>query len=161
QARTRAEELSVKERHARAAAEAASEQERQALAAAEAANQQERQASAEAQRARDQADERFTLAREAVDKYLNEVTKDPELRDRQDLNPLREKLLQTAVPFYEKLAQQRQGEADQEAARGEAHGRLAYLRWQLGDVEAQVDWEQMRAVFKRLADEFTTRPNFR
>jgi serine/threonine-protein kinase len=128
----------------------------------EAANQQEQQARAEAQAAGERAEERFTLARDAVDKYLNGVTEDPDLRDKHDLSALRKKLLETAVPFYEALAKQRAGDTDQEVARGLAYDRLAYLREQLGETAAaQADYEEARAVFARLADQFPARPEVR
>jgi eukaryotic-like serine/threonine-protein kinase len=107
-------------------------------------------AEAEAKRAH----ESFDIAESAVDDYLNKVTEDPELK-RSDLNALRKKLLESAVPFYERLIGQKPGDEGQEAARGRAYGRLGTLRHQIGETAgALADLEQMRSIFAKLADDF-------
>jgi serine/threonine-protein kinase len=119
-----------------------------------AANERERQA-------RELAEANFNLAQTAVDRYLNAVTEDRRLKD-QDFFALRKKLLETAVPFYEQLAEAKAGDSKQEAARGRAYQRLAYVREQMGQREAALaDYERMRAVFAQLAAGFPTVPAYR
>jgi serine/threonine-protein kinase len=111
--------------------------------------------------AKEQAEEHFTLAQKAVDRYLNAVTDDKQLKEK-DFFALRQKLLETAVPFYEQLAQAKAGDPEQQAARGRAYGRLASVRGQLGEQEAaRANYEQARAVFARLAADYPTVPEYR
>jgi eukaryotic-like serine/threonine-protein kinase len=106
------------------------------------------------------AEENFELAKDAVDDYLNKVTEDPELK-RTNFS-LRKKLLESAVPFYERLVERKPGDAAQEAAHGNAYGRLGDLRRQMGETEeALVDYERMRAIFTRLSAEFPAEPQYR
>jgi serine/threonine protein kinase len=69
---------------------------------AEAQTRAERDA---AQAARERADQNFKLATDAVEKYLSKVTDNPKLVQA-DFNQLRKELLETAVPFYQKFAEQ-------------------------------------------------------
>jgi serine/threonine protein kinase/tetratricopeptide (TPR) repeat protein len=99
------------------------------------------------------AEARFDLAKQAVDKYLNEVTEDPDLKGA-NLETLRKKLLETAVPFYQKLAEQAPGDAGQQSAIGQAYFRLASIRGELGQREAAVqDYEQARDIYAQLSAE--------
>src|SRR6516162_9507724 len=103
------------------------------------------------------AEERFDLAKDAVDKYLNEVTQTPELENAH-FHELRKKLLETALPFYRKLAEQAPGDPKHEAARGRAYGRLGDIFFEMqyhpsepGEVEARLaDYRAMHAIFARL-----------
>jgi serine/threonine-protein kinase len=111
--------------------------------------------------AKAQAEEHFQLAKDAVDRYLNAVTEDPRLKEK-DFFELRKKLLVTAVPFYERFAQAKAGDPEQEAARGQAYYRLAWVRHQLGEREAALaDYERMRVVFTQLAAAFPSVPEYR
>jgi serine/threonine protein kinase/tetratricopeptide (TPR) repeat protein len=114
-----------------------------------------------ARQAQTLAEERFDLAKEAVDKYLNEVTEDPELKG-VNLETLRKKLLETAVPFYQKLAEQAPGDAVQESAIGQAYLRLASIRADLGQRAAAVqDYERARDIFARLSAELPNTVEYR
>jgi serine/threonine protein kinase/tetratricopeptide (TPR) repeat protein len=127
-----------------------------------AATARERQARTEAEAAQQAAEQRFALAQGAVDQYLNRVTEDPDLKDKHGLHALRKRLLETAVPFYQQLAQQKPGDAKQEAARGLAYSRLAKVQWLLGETEAALAaYTQMQAVFARLAADFPAVPEYR
>src|SRR5215469_11056071 len=114
-----------------------------------------------ARAAQGHAEENFELAKDAVDDYLNKVTEDPELK-RTNFNSLRKKLLESAVPFYQRLVERKPGDAAQEAARGRAYGRLGVLRGQIGEAaEALADFEQMLAIFAKLSAEFPAVPQYR
>lgn len=103
---------------------------------------------------KDHAEANFQLAKDAVDKYLNAVTDHPKLNE-QDFFPLRKELLETAVPFYRKLAEERRDDPELEAARGRAYLRLALVLDSLGEKEAALaDYESMRAIFAKLAAEY-------
>jgi serine/threonine protein kinase len=107
------------------------------------------------------AEERFELAKEAVHRYLNEVTETPELKNA-NFERLRKKLLESALPFYQKLVEQAPGDARGEAAKGLAYFRLAVIRAALGEHAAAVrDYEQARDIFARLAEEFPDVPDHR
>ena len=105
----------------------------------------------EAERQRDRADENFDLARDAADQALAKLSAHPRLRQ-PDLADLRRELLATVVPFYEQFVRQRRDDPRLEAARGTAYGRLALVRWELGqEAQAIADLHQMREVYQRLA----------
>jgi serine/threonine-protein kinase len=79
--------------------------------------------------AKEQAEAHFSLAQQAVDRYLNAVAEDKQLKE-QDFFVLRRTLLLTAVPFYEQLAQVKGGDPERQAASGRAYRRLAFVREQ-------------------------------
>jgi tetratricopeptide (TPR) repeat protein len=129
-----------------------------ALALGLAAVERERQRTAAA---REQAEENFAQAKDAVDQYLTAVTGDRRLNE-QDFFALRKKLLATAVPFYERFARAKTGDPQQEAARGRAYWRLAFVRGAMGEKEAALaDYERMRGVFAQLAADFPAEPEYR
>jgi tetratricopeptide (TPR) repeat protein len=112
--------------------------------------------------AQERAEQGFTRAKEAVEQYLKAVTDDPDLKHKHDLHPLRKKLLEAAVPFYQWFTEQKPGEAALEEERGRAYSRLALVRLELGEKEAAVkDFERMQAIFTRLAAEFPAVPTYR
>jgi tetratricopeptide (TPR) repeat protein len=125
------------------------------------------QAETKARQALALAEERFDLAKDAVDKYLNEVTETPELKNA-NFRELRKRLLETALPFYQKLAEQAPGDPEREAARGRAYGRLGDIRFEMGEYnfkpgEAEValaDYRAMHAIFARLAEAFPDEPDY-
>jgi serine/threonine protein kinase len=104
-----------------------------------------------------EAHENFRLARQAVDDYALKVSGDPRLRE--NLRPLRKELLLTAVPFYEKFAQQR---SDDAAVRIE----LARACMQLGLITRETDdttkaihrYERALGLFDQLARESPSDP---
>jgi tetratricopeptide (TPR) repeat protein len=125
------------------------------------ANADERAASERERAAREQAQANFTLALDGVGKYLNEVTKDPELK-KGDFNKLRKKLLETALPFYETLTRQHADDPTLEEQRGRAYHRLSNLRTSMGDPRAALaDQEQARTIFARLAEQYPDQPEYR
>jgi eukaryotic-like serine/threonine-protein kinase len=125
---------------------------------AEARAGQDREAALAAQQL---AEDRYQLAQESVDKYLGEVTSDPALKQR-DLHKLRKKLLETAAPFYRKLAEQKSGNPKLETSRGFAYFRLASIRFEIGESEAALaDCAEMRAIFDKLAADFPDNPAHR
>jgi serine/threonine protein kinase/tetratricopeptide (TPR) repeat protein len=118
------------------------------------ANGQEREARA-------QADTNFDLAKESINEFLTRVTEDRELQMR-GLQPLRKKLLASAVPFLEKLAQQRPGGAAVESQRAWAYGRLHGVRKEMGELERSLaDTEEMWAILERLAHDFPAEASYR
>jgi serine/threonine-protein kinase len=125
------------------------------------ANQREREARAEVTRQRDEvqtqkerADRNLARARQAVQTYCTNVANDPRLKQ-VDLRRLRKKLLQTAVPFYEEFVRQRADDPDLQADRGQAYGRLAFLRGEMGEhAEAISDYRRMQDVFRQLSTRY-------
>lgn len=126
------------------------------------ANEQESQARQQAEAAKNLAEQRFALARNAVDKYLNAVAEDPDLSQKHNLHPLRKKLLETAIPFYQQLAAQKPGDPEQQAAQGHAYWRLARVHEVLGEKKAALeDHQELQTIFERLATEQPTVPEHR
>ena len=110
---------------------------------------------------KEQAQANFEIAQSAVDKYLNAVTANPKLNEK-DFFPLRKELLETAVPFYQMLAEERSDDPEMEAARGRAYHRLALVRDAMGEKEAALaDYDGMRTIFARLVAEFPSVPSYR
>jgi serine/threonine protein kinase len=101
--------------------------------------------------ARELAEHRFTQAEQAVGKYLDGIEDHPRLKET-DFYDLRKELLASAVPFYEEFVASKPGDAELEAKRGRAYGRLGFIRKQMGALEqATADYEQMRDIFSRLS----------
>src|SRR5262249_49911235 len=79
-----------------------------------------------------------------------------------DLHRLRKKLLESALPFFQKLTAQKSDDPEVDAGRGRAYGRLANVRHTLGENEtAALDSEAERAIFARLAADFPAVPAYR
>jgi serine/threonine protein kinase len=108
--------------------------------------------------ARDLAEERFQLANQAVDNLLT-LASDPEYQFSQ---PQRKKLLESALPFYQKFVEQKPGDPRHEVARGVAYYRLALIRGEHGELEqVAADLRHMRAIFLKLSNEFPDIPEYR
>ncbi len=113
------------------------------------------------QAARALAEHRFAQAEKAVEQYFDGIENHPRLKEK-DFYDLRKQLLASAVPFYEDFVRQKPGDAELEAKRGRAYKRLAALRKELGEREqAMVDYQQMQAVFRKLAADFPYVPEYR
>lgn len=125
------------------------------------ANDELTQANARERVAKEQAESNFAMAQAAVEKYLNAVTADADLK-KADFNKLRKKLMETAVPFYEKFVELQRDDPSLEAARGKAYQRLAGLRYALGEQRlSRADAERARDVFARLVASFPDRADYR
>ncbi len=74
----------------------------------------------------------FRLARDSVNGYAARVSEDLRLRE-EDLRPLRKKLLETAVPFYEQLIERHADNPEVQAERGQAYMRLASVTSEIDD----------------------------
>lgn len=97
-----------------------------------------------------QARKNFTLARDAVDHYLNRVVESPDLKAR-GLEPLRRRLLATAEEFYRTLAERGGDTPELRADLGRAHWRLADVEVAMGENKAAADeYEKGIAVFAAL-----------
>ncbi len=88
-----------------------------------------------AQAAEAEAKENFSVARDAVDRYLDRVAESPDLKAR-GLEPLRRNLLSTAAEFYRKLAERGGETAELRADLGRAQGSLARIYGAIGESEA-------------------------
>jgi len=104
--------------------------------------------------AEEAADTRFQIATEAVERYLDDVANDSELQSG-NFHQLRKRLLESAVPFYEKLVEEKPQDRDQRSAQGLAHGklwRLEYYYFSNFDA-ARSHAEQALNIFEQLSDE--------
>jgi serine/threonine protein kinase len=115
-------------------------------------NQELALANVQESQARAQADTNFELAKESINEFVASVTEDRHLQMRGELHDLRRKLLASAVPFLEKLVQQKPGVEAIEVQRAWAYGRLGGVRQQMGEVtQALADAEAMQAILEQLA----------
>ena len=84
--------------------------------------------------ARTRAEENFQAANDAVEKYLVNVTQNERLKE-SDFSDLRKELLESAIPFFEKLKDQKPGDEKVEASRANGFFRLASIQFQTGDLK--------------------------
>ena len=119
-------------------------------------------AAAKAQKeAKEQAEANLALATASVEKYLGSVTDDPELKHN-DFHKLRKKLLESALPFFQKIAEQKSDDPEVEAGRGRAHHRLAWVRAEMGETDAAIrDYQSMRTIFDKLCMDFPAEQEYR
>ena len=110
---------------------------------------------------RSQAEDSFKIARQALEATTNRIADDPRLKEQNALK-LRKDLLAIAVPFYERLANQKADDRVLKAERGTTFGRLAILRRHLREMDAaQVEFERMSIVFAELSGLFPDEPEYR
>jgi len=75
---------------------------------------------------------------------------------------LRKALLETALPFFQKLVEQESSDPELRGSRGQAYHRLASLRFQMGDREnAVADYRRALEILEPLAAEFPAVPQYR
>jgi serine/threonine-protein kinase len=123
------------------------------------ANRLERSARELAQKNEQEARTNFRMAREAVDDYCLKVSEDRRLRE--GFRSLRKELLQSAVPFYQRLL-------DRGGDTAEMRRELARASFKLGEITAEIDdpkaaiprYEQAQAILRRLQAEFPAEPDY-
>jgi serine/threonine-protein kinase len=126
-----------------------------------AANQRERASREEVTRQRDRADANLAGARKAVEDYCTHVADDRRLKQ-VDLHDLRQKLLRTAVPFYEEFLAQRPDDPRLLADQARAYWRLGFLRNEMGEkLAALADYGRMKEIFARLVPLYPEEPAYR
>jgi serine/threonine-protein kinase len=85
----------------------------------------------EAQTQRDRAEANFKLAHQAVDQYLTKVSTNT-LLNQPGMQPLRKELLTSALPFYQRFVEERQGQLAARFELAEAYERLGYITYEAG-----------------------------
>jgi serine/threonine-protein kinase len=106
---------------------------------------------AKAAAAQKRAELAFGKAQEAVDKFLKEVTDDPNLKHKNDLHPLRRRLLMGAIAFYEWFAQQEPNDPKHKVQIARAYARLSNVHQTLGETRtALLEIEKARDIFAAL-----------
>lgn len=99
------------------------------------------QADAARQLAEKRADDdrrNFRWARRTVDKYLTEISHDPLLKAH-GMEPLRQRLLQTARLFYDEFVNVKTGDARLQLDRAKAYRQLASISDDVGDKQRALD----------------------
>src|SRR5579883_415636 len=110
---------------------------------------------------RQRAKRNYELARQAVENYLSKVTYNERLKET-DLHAMRKELLESALPYYEKFAQQEGDDAEGEAERGRTYYRLAQVRFLLGEEEkALADFKQLETIFAPLEASHSEVPEYK
>jgi serine/threonine protein kinase len=104
------------------------------------------------------AEQNFRQAKGAVDQYLTHVSEDPELAENPDLAPLRDKLLDSAVRFYQSFAAARTGDPALRAEQAAAHLRVSRIKHTLGKKNEWVpEFEKGLEIITTLLDKGATR----
>jgi tetratricopeptide (TPR) repeat protein/tRNA A-37 threonylcarbamoyl transferase component Bud32 len=107
-----------------------------------------------------EANENLALARQAVDDYSLKVSNDPRLTETN--RPLRKELLQTVVPFYERLVSRRADDPESRAQLAESCQRLATILVTIGDPKEAIGrFEQARDLCARLVRDAPAEPKHR
>jgi serine/threonine protein kinase/tetratricopeptide (TPR) repeat protein len=98
-----------------------------------------------------QAERNYTLAREAVDRYLTKVSED-KLLNQPHMVKLRQELLETAREFYQRLVDERKDDPPAKADLGNAHLRLSKIARLRADTrEAVAQAQAALSIFAGLA----------
>jgi tetratricopeptide (TPR) repeat protein len=106
----------------------------------------------EAERQRDRARARFQMARAAVDAFYVQLSENPDLRAR-GLEPLRRRLLESAVGYFQTFAREEADDPEVRAEQGRALLRLGDLHRLLGqNGQAEEALGRARDLFQGLAD---------
>jgi serine/threonine protein kinase len=104
-----------------------------------------------ATRAEGVAEGRFEMAKEAVDTYLREVTRNEQLAQ-PAFRDLRRRLLEAAQPFYERLSKERPSEPEQKAAQAVDLHTLGQLQAEVGQYDrSHESLERATAIYNELA----------
>jgi serine/threonine protein kinase/tetratricopeptide (TPR) repeat protein len=104
------------------------------------------------------ADAGFAQARSAVDDYLNKVTEDDTLQQTRKLQPLRRKLLESAMTFYQGFLRDRRNDPSLRAEIAAVTLRMARVRSQLGDPTAKEIGREAIVLYGALVRESPTDP---
>jgi serine/threonine-protein kinase len=122
----------------------------QAYETAEALRQRAEAAAAEAQRQKEAAEANYRLARETVDRFFVQVSEDTLLRQ-PGLEPLRKRLLQTALAFYQDLLDRHDADPALRRDLGRTHLQLAAVLRQIESPAAALKHlEEAQAIFREL-----------
>lgn len=125
-----------------------------------AANERERHAKSVALEKEKKARERFTLARQTVDKFYTKVSESPEMKAK-GVEKLRAKLLGDAVEYYQQFVQDEEGqEPESQAERAKTFFRLAILEAEIGKhVQAEEHYQVALLIQKGLLSSHPTHTN--
>jgi serine/threonine-protein kinase len=105
----------------------------------------------EANKQQGRAERHLHRAQDAVYRYHTQVSEEVLLKE-PGLQPLRKKLLETALQFYQGFVEEEPGDLALEAERGRAYYRLALLTADIGSQPRAIDLlEQARTTFENLS----------
>ena len=104
------------------------------------------------------ADLGFAQARSAVDDYLNKVTEDDTLKETPKLKPLRRKLLESAVTFYQDFVRDHRDDPSLRVEIAAVTLRMAQVRSQVSDSIFKDVAREAVTLYEALANEFPSDP---
>ena len=153
-----------RQKHAAEQAQSEAEQEKRAAEKARADEAVQRRLAqenaAETRREQSRAEQNFSMARDAVDKYLTQVSENPQLKA-QGLEQLRQQLLLTAKDFYEQLATEKSDSPQLQHELGGALIRLGSINMDIGKSEqAALYFQRAIAVSSSLTQANPEEPNY-
>jgi serine/threonine protein kinase/tetratricopeptide (TPR) repeat protein len=109
---------------------------------------------------RDRAQTNLRLAWQAVDEYSLKVSNDPRLGEK--FLPLRKELLQTVIPFYEKLLTQAEKGPEVQADLGRICSNLGWVLSEIGEKDKAIArLEEARAMLTHLSYEHPDEASYR
>jgi eukaryotic-like serine/threonine-protein kinase len=110
----------------------------------------------EANRQKELAEQNFRKAKQAVDQYLTHVSEDPELLNNPDFAPLRNKLMDSALTFYQSFAAVRTDDLTLLAEQAAAHFRMSAIN-HVQKKEWVPEFEKGLAILTTLVEKQATR----
>jgi serine/threonine-protein kinase len=110
-----------------------------------------RHRAAETQRQLELVEESYRLAKQAVDDSFTRVVSDEALLNEPGLQPLRKRLLETALTYYQGFLRQRPDDPTRRADMAEMHFRVGYITAQIGSKAAALaEYQRARDLYEEL-----------
>ncbi len=111
--------------------------------------------------AKQQLAQRYRIAKESVDTYLLRITQDEQL-DHPSFRPLRQRLLEAALPYYDQLNKLSPTDDVSQSARAEALNQLGRVQHELGQFsESRTAFEESAKLFDQLAAAIPSKTGYR
>ncbi len=105
--------------------------------------------------------QRYRIAKESVDTYLLRITQDEQL-DHPSFRPLRQRLLEAALPYYDQLNKLSPTDDVSQSARAEALNQLGRVQHELGQFgESRTAFEESAKLFDQLAAAIPSKTGYR
>jgi len=107
----------------------------------------------QAEDAKQQLAQRYRIAKESIDTYLLRISQDEQL-DHPSFRPLRQRLIEAALPYYDQLHKLSPTDDLPRSARAEALNQLGRVQHELGQFnESRSAYEEAAKLFDQLAAE--------
>ncbi len=120
-----------------------------------------RDAQRQTEEAKQQLAQRYRIAKESIDTYLLRITQDEQL-DHPSFRPLRQRLLEAALPYYDQLHKLSPTDDLSQSARAEALNQLGRVQHELGLFsESRTAFEESAKLFDQLGSAIPSKTVYR